>query len=60
MMTFKQWRACGRKRRFHTAAEARRCQPMMTAYECKYCGRYHLTKGIDWWAKHILQRRLAA
>ena len=53
-MTFKQWRACGRKRRFHTAAEARRCQPMMTVYEC------HLTKGIDWWAKHILQRRLAA
>jgi hypothetical protein len=46
-MTFKQWRACGRKRRFHTAAEARRCQPMMTVYECKYCGRYHLTKGID-------------
>ena len=35
-MTFKQWRACGRKRRFHTAAEARRCQPMMTVYECKY------------------------
>ena len=59
-MTFKQWRACGRKRRFFNAAQARRCQPHMTVYECHYCKGYHLTKRIDQWAKHVLIRRLAA
>jgi len=59
-MTFKQWRACGRKRRFFTVAQARRCQPQMTVYQCPYCTHFHLTKQIDQWAKHILMRRLAA
>jgi hypothetical protein len=60
IMTFKQWRACGRKRRFYTPEQARRCQPKMTVYQCDHCGRYHLTKQIDQWAKHVLMRRFAA
>jgi hypothetical protein len=59
-VSFREWRMCGRKRRFYTAAEARRCQPRMTVYQCEICKHYHLTKSVDQWAKHALMRRLAA
>jgi hypothetical protein len=59
-MSFREWRMCGRKRRFFTPGEARRCRAKMKVYQCPYCNGFHLTKQFDPWAKHVLSRRLAA
>ena len=47
-----EFRACGRKKRYETRAEAkkaaeassrRRDAPKIFVYECPYCGGWHLT-----------------
>lgn len=51
-MDEREFRACGRKRRYETRVEAakaaerssrRKDSPKIFVYECPYCGGWHLT-----------------
>jgi hypothetical protein len=38
-----RFKACTSKRRFATRRHAQECQPLQKAYQCDYCGYWHLT-----------------
>ena len=51
-MDEREFRACGRKRRYETRVDARKAAernsrrkdaPKIFVYECSYCGGWHLT-----------------
>lgn len=45
---FKQWKACGRKKRYATQPEASvaATQFHQQQYRCRYCGGFHLTSAL--------------
>ncbi len=52
---FRRWKACERKRRYETLAEAR-C-PNQEVYICSYCGGFHRTAALTTLANKLRKRR---